>query len=185
MLQVAENMDISHTEIRKAHQGDEKAIAKIYDLVANELYTVCLRYANSPMEAQDFFHDGFLHIISKLSKFNGTGKFKNWARRVLVNFILEEFRKNKKWKYYELDYRYEEDFSYEEELPSTSKEIIHLLQELPEGYRTVFNLYVFEELSHKQIAEKLGISVNTSKTQYHKAKNYLRKLLKKKNYEVA
>ncbi len=178
-------MDISYRDIRKARQGDEKAIGKIYDLLSRELYTVCLRYASSPMEAQDFFHDGFLHIINKLSKFQNKGKFKNWARRVLVNFILEEFRKNKKWKFSELDYRTEQDFSQEAELPNTPKEIVHLLQELPEGYRTVFNLYVFEELSHKEIAEKLGISVSTSKTQYHKAKKHLRKLLKKKNYEMA
>ena len=178
-------MKINDALLNDVKRGKKKAVAELYQLLAPSCYTLCLRYARDTMHAQDLFHDGFLFLLIKLSKFKNKGNFMNWAKKVLLNFILQQIRKNKKIAFISIDDAPEVlSFSQEEvPLPALSPQrIINLLQKLPEGYRLVFNLFVFEEYSHKEIAKVLNISESTSKSQYHKARKFLRKLLKKENY---
>jgi RNA polymerase sigma-70 factor (ECF subfamily) len=136
-----------------------------------------MRYAGSKAEAEDILQESFLKIFFNINDFSGTGSFIGWLRKVAVNTAITHYHKNLKYRYHiEIeDYvsvetgvtSFEEDFF-------TSEELYLVLNELPTGYRMVFNLYAVEGFKHKEIAEMLGIDTNTSKSQYSRAKAVLR-----------
>ncbi len=162
--------------------GKRKAQSELYTRFAPMLYGVCLRYASSRFEAQDMLQEGFIKIFTALSSYERKGSFEGWMKRIAINNALNHIRSKSKQPLFT-------DFSEVENLPdapSGDEEIVQppdketmlrLVQELPQGYRMVFNLYVFEDYSHKDIAEMAGISENTSKTQLMRARNLLQKKL--------
>lgn len=162
--------------------GKRKAQSELYTRFAPMLYGVCLRYASSRFEAQDMLQEGFIKIFTALSSYESKGSFEGWMKRIVINNALNNIRSKSKQPLFT-------DFSEVENLPdapSGDEEIVQppdketmlrLVQELPQGYRMVFNLYVFEDYSHKDIAEMAGISENTSKTQLMRARNLLQKKL--------
>ena len=150
---------------------------ELYNRFAPKMYAVCLRYANNADDAQDLLQEGFIKVYRNLHRFRAEGSFEGWIRRVFVNSSIEHFRK-KAIQLSSVSDKEENtiensDISALESM--AEKDIIRLIQELSPGYRTVFNLYVIEGYSHKEIGEKLGISEGTSKSQLARAKAILQK----------
>lgn len=172
-----------NTLIKSCIGKEPKAMRLLYEMYKAPLFRICLRYGKDRMEAEDFLQDAFVKIIEDLPRFRGEGSFEGWMKRITVNTCLQHLRKRKR-KPYEMEFEdrmggYEET-SFEFETVSRAKLVTMLIQQLPKGYRTVFNLYVVESYSHKEIAEMLNISVGSSKSQLFKAKAMLRKLLEEK-----
>jgi RNA polymerase sigma factor (sigma-70 family) len=159
---------------------DRKAQKELYDKYSRLLLGVCLRYATDRAEAEDILQDSFLKIFFNINDFSGTGSFIGWLRKVAVNTAITHYHKNLKYKYHVEIEEYESvetgAVSFEEDF-YTSDELFMVLNELPTGYRMVFNLYAVEGYKHKEIAEMLGIDTNTSKSQYSRAKAVIREKL--------
>jgi RNA polymerase sigma factor (sigma-70 family) len=161
---------------------ERKAQQVLYDKYSRFLLGVCLRYASDKAEAEDILQDSFLKIFFNIKDFSGTGSFIGWLRKVAVNTAITHYHKNLKFRYHIEIEEYVSDetgvVSFEEDF-FTSDELYKVLNELPTGYRLVFNLYAVEGYKHKEIAEILGIDTNTSKSQYSRAKAVIRAKLEK------
>jgi RNA polymerase sigma-70 factor (ECF subfamily) len=158
-------------------QGDRQMQEELYNRFSGKMYAVCLRYANNADDAQDLLQEGFIKVYRNLHRFRAEGSFEGWIRRVFVNSSIEHFRK-KSLQLSRVSEKEEStigdtDISALDSL--AEKDIIRLVQELSPGYRTVFNLYVVEGFSHKEIADQLGISEGTSKSQLARARTILQK----------
>ena len=144
------------------------------------LLGICLRYASDRQEAEDILQDVMLNVYSNISDYSGTGSFKGWLRKVAVNSAITHYHKNLKYKHHvDIDDYVSAETgidSFEENFYS-AEELYRVLNELPPGYRMVFNMYTIEGYKHREIAEMLNIDVNTSKSQYSRAKAMLRKKL--------
>ena len=153
---------------------------ELYARFAPKMYAVCLRYANNAEDAQDLLQEGFIKVYRNLQHFRAEGSFEGWIRRVFVNTSIEYFRK----KSAKLSMVTEKEESTIEDTDISAlenlaqKDIIKIVQELSPGYRTVFNLYVVEGYSHKEIGNILGISEGTSKSQLARAKAILQRKVK-------
>ena len=162
-------------------QGESSSQKALYERYKIQLFRVCLRYAKDHAEAEDMLQDGFIKIFTDLHQFSFQGPLGAWMRRVVVNVALQHIRKNKRLQVNEdiesVSDQYHTDASVFSNM--NVKALTKLIQQLPDGYRVVFNMYVIEGYSHKEIAEQLNIQVNTSKSQLSKAKATLRKMLEK------
>ncbi len=159
-----------------AIQGDEKAFRAIYDMLSGKMYSLCLRYAGNAYDANDFFQEGIIRVYKNLSAFKGAGSFEGWARKIFVNTCLDLIKNKQKAVFDELDENLRVTSGEIQGLEKLSQtELLKMIQQLPNGYRTVVNLYLVEEYNHKQIAEMLGISEGTSKSQLSRAKTLLQK----------
>jgi RNA polymerase sigma factor (sigma-70 family) len=171
-------MMISDQElIRKCLKGHAKSQKMLFERYAPKMLGVVARYFQSMDEAQDALQDGFIKVFAKLEDFGGRGSFEGWIRRIMVNTSINLLRKNLKHSYHvDIDDIQEavEDKNQTYDHLST-QDMLQMVQEMPPGYRTVFNLYEIEGYHHNEIAEQLGISINTSKSQLLKAREYLRK----------
>jgi RNA polymerase sigma factor (sigma-70 family) len=159
--------------------GERKAQHDLYRKYAPLMYGVCLRYAGNVEEAEDILQEGFIKVFSKIASFRKEGSFEGWIRRIFVNTAIEHYRK----KIYLQPISEHQENTVEGKYLSVldklgEKDIIKLVQQLSPGYRTVFNMYVVEGYTHKQIAEELGISEGTSKSQLSRAKMILQELVK-------
>jgi len=151
----------------------------LYDKFSRKMMGVCLRYCDNTEEAEDVLQNGFVTVFQKIESYKGTGSLEGWVRKVIVNTALTNIRKNKNLK---LNIELE---SVEYMLPSSNhitqniaaKDLLKIIQTLPTGFKTVFNLYAIEGYSHKEIGDMLGITEGTSKSQYSRAKAYLQKLI--------
>ncbi len=150
---------------------------------------ICMRYTRDSDQAMDIVQDGFIKVFNSLERYTGIGSFEGWMRRIIVNLCIDRFRRLKR-DFVLLDdntalENYEEDIDEEENEDDneiyniTQEQIIEAMQQLSPAYRTVFNLYVFENYSHQDIAEALEISIGTSKSNYAKARKNMKKLLTK------
>lgn len=156
------------------HAGAQQLL---FDRYSKKMMGVCLRYVSNYEEAQDILQESFIKVFQKISSYEGKGSLDGWIRRIIINTALDHFRKNK-------DYRFQQEISEEEHAIATEmnvmeniqvKELLTIIQALPAGFRTVFNLYAVEGFSHKEIGEMLGISESTSKSQYSRARMHLQK----------
>ena len=165
--------------VKKCIEGDNRAQKKLFDLFAPKLFGVCLRYMKGHNLAQDTLQDGFVKIFTKLSDYNGKGSFEGWMRRIVVNTCLDQLRKDQKLKVNtpidDVSFLVKDNHWIEEEL--TAKDLLKLVESLPDGYCVVFNMFAIEGYSHKEIAEQMNISENTSKSQFSRAKSHLRRKL--------
>ena len=169
--------------IKACKRGSPKAQKWIYERYAPKMFGVCRRYVKSLEDAEDVLVEGFYKVLTKIEQYGGNGSFEGWIRRIMVNEALMFLRKNNPLKNaVELEHIdiEENTTSIVEELKT--QDILKLLNELPTGYRTVINLYVVEGYKHREIAEQMGISINTSKSQLILAKRRLKELLEKQNY---
>lgn len=166
--------------IKGCARHERKAQQLLYDRYSPFLLGVCLRYAADRAEAEDILQDSFLKVFFNIRKFSGTGSFTGWLRKIAVNTAITHYHRNLKFRHYvEIDeYVSTEtgDKGFEEE-QFTADELHIVLNELPAGYRLVFNLYAIEGYKHKEIAKMLRIDTNTSKSQYSRAKAALREKL--------
>jgi RNA polymerase sigma factor (sigma-70 family) len=153
-----------------------KAQKALFDIYAPKLYVVCLRYLKDQMRAQDVLQDTFVKIFAHIGNYKSEGAFEGWLKRIAVNVCLDQLRKDKKLLTdvslddvsHKLAYQ---DYSAEKLM---ADDLLKLVQALPDGYRTVFNLFAIEGFSHQEIAQQLSISESTSKTQYLRARAYLK-----------
>jgi RNA polymerase sigma-70 factor (ECF subfamily) len=150
---------------------------ELYNRFSGKMYAVCLRYANNADDAQDLLQEGFIKVFRNLHRFRAEGSFEGWIRRVFVNSSIEHFRKKSvelsKVSDKEENTIEDQDISALDQL--AERDIVKLIQDLSPGYRTVFNLYVVEGYSHKEIGDLLGISEGTSKSQLARARSILQK----------
>lgn len=165
--------------IKECLKNNSLAQRMLYDKLGPKMMGVCLRYMGNMEEAQDVLQDGFVKVFEKLGAYSGTGSFEGWVRRIFVNTALDALRKNKNLKHQtqieEVAYSLKtNDFIVESLM---AEDLMNLLHKLPIGYKTVFNLYVIEGYSHKEIAEQLEITISTSKSQFSRAKAMLRDLI--------
>ncbi len=167
-------------------KSDRKFQELLYKKFAGKMYSVCLRYAGEQNSAQDILQDGFVKVYTNICKFRSEGSFEGWVRRIFVNTSLEFIRK-KANLYVAQEPDANSMVNYDENgLQKLMKEdIMELIQSLSTGYRTIFNLYVVEGFSHKEIAEMLNISEGTSKSQLARARYILKERLETKmNYNT-
>jgi len=163
--------------------GDNEARRELYTRFGGRLLSICLRYAGDRASAEDLLHDCFIKVFAAFDRFTwrGEGSLRAWMERIAVNVSLEALRHKRRLHYPttvdRLPERYEEPTSDEMEAISFG-ELRRLIAELPDGYRTIFNLYCIEEYSHKEIAERLGISEKTSSSQLFRAKALLARRIK-------
>lgn len=177
-------MNVSSTPnthlIESCIKGERKSQKQLYELYSPKMFALCLRYAKHQMDAEDILQEGFVKLFNNLDRFRGDGSFDGWVRRIFVNTAIEHIRRKNlnttqddglehtvaDRQYSALDRMYEKD-------------LIRSSKILSEGYRTVFNLYAVEGYSHKEIAQQLGITESTSKSQFSRAKALLRSMLQK------
>jgi RNA polymerase sigma-70 factor (ECF subfamily) len=173
-----------HDLIEGCLLGNPVMQKKLYDKYAPKMYGICLRYAANTEDAKDILQDGFVKVFINLSKFKAAGSFEGWMRRIFVNTAIEHYRR--KNQLYAISENQEEnipnkDISALDEL--AAEDIIRLISELPNGYRTVFNLFAVEGYSHKEIATMMNISEGTSKSQYARAKAWLQEKIGNRNQD--
>ncbi len=162
--------------------ADNTSRRMLYERYGGTLMAICLRYMADREEAEDVLHDGLLHIFQSIGQFSyqGEGSLKAWLCRVMTNEALNALRKRNRQLAQEVPLEEVPDCEDEADcdaLDIPTQELMRMVQELPDGYRTVFNLYVFEEKSHKEIGSLLGISEHTSSSQFYRAKCILIKKL--------
>ena len=160
-------------------EGNRRMQEEMYRRLSPRMYAVCLRYAGNAEEAEDILQEGFIKVFKKLDSFRREGSFEGWVRRIFVNTAIEHFRR----KRYLMPVTEKEENTIEGKYVSVlddlaEKDILALVQELSPGYRTVFNMYVVEGYTHKEIADMLGISEGTSKSQLSRAKVILQNMVR-------
>ncbi|MCQ2160203.1 MAG: RNA polymerase sigma factor [Bacteroidales bacterium] len=163
-------------------KGDRRAQKKLYDSLAPKMFALCIRYMGDRESAADVLQDGFVTLFSKLDTFSGEGSFEGWVRRIFVNTALMSLRKNDILR---------NTKELEDAAPVVSeassalddigyKELMAMVASLPTGFRTVFNMYVIEGFSHKDIADALGISEATSRSQLLRGRTMLQDMIRKR-----
>lgn len=152
---------------------ERQAQKELYEKYKNTLFVLCFKYCNDKTEAEDILHDVFIEIFSKIKNFKGNGSFEGWMKRIAINTTIDFFKKKSKIKFVdELIINDTPDEDFEESI--SMQTLLKFIQELPPQYRLVFNLYVLDEFSHKEIAEKFNISESTSKSNLHRARQILK-----------
>jgi RNA polymerase sigma factor (sigma-70 family) len=179
-LNLQSNLNITDSDLIKGClENDRRMQQELYNRFAPKMYGVCLRYTGNGDDAQDVLQDGFVKVFRKLDSFRSEGSFEGWIRRVFVNTAIEHFRR----KHYMQPVTEREENTLESKTLTaldglSEKDILKLVQQLAPGYRAVFNLYVVEGYSHKEIAEMLDITEGTSKSQLSRAKVILQDMIK-------
>lgn len=160
-------------------KGDRAAQEQLYRLTASEMLGVCLRYTPDQAEAEDILQTGFVRVFSNLERFEQKGVFHSWIRRIMVNTAIEAYRRRQRISAMStIDEQLEDRLPAPEQAPMEYTDLVHLIQQLPDGYRMVFNMYVMEGYSHREISQALEISENTSKSQLSRARDWLKKRIK-------
>jgi len=162
--------------IKKCVENDREAQLKIYQLFSPVLYGLCLKYMRNEDDAKDVFQEAFVIAFQKIGQYKFEGSFEGWIKRIFINKLLETLKKKKKDVLF-LDV-FDTDVIEEEELelaPIEQEKLLEYIQELPDQYRMVFNLFVFEKMKHKEIAKLLKITEGTSKSNLNRAKSILKK----------
>lgn len=159
--------------------NDARYQKELYRRYCNAMMGVCVRYAPTVQDAEDLLQDSFIKVFKKIHTFEGKGSLAGWVKRVVVNTCLQFFRDNKNLNMYvELsESNFTEEVSFDVLNEMNVEDLKRKIQSLPDGFRVVFNMYAIEGFSHKEIAEKLKISVGTSKSQLSRARTYLQKLI--------
>lgn len=163
--------------IQACKQQERKAQKLLYDRYSAKMLGICRRYVKNSADAEDVMIEGMFKIMTKINQYSGNGSFEGWMRRVIVNESLMYLRKahNFNMTVEITNIEIKSQLTVEDQL--AAEDILKLMEKLPTGYRTVFNLYVIEGYKHREIAELLGISINTSKSQLILAKKRMQSLV--------
>jgi RNA polymerase sigma factor (sigma-70 family) len=174
--------------VEECLKGKRHAYKLLYNRYAVKMLGVCMRYVKNQDEAEDILQEGFVKVFTKMETYKNTGPLEAWIRRIMVNTALLQIRNRIKPEIErEINHYYSITENIEDENEScwetiTSEDLFKMIQSLPDGYRTVFSLYVVDEYSHKEIGALLGISESTSKSQLSRARILLKKMIVK-NYK--
>ncbi len=166
--------------IEACKRSERSAQRRLYDFLSPKMFPLCLRYMGDRDSAEDILQEGFVTLFTKLDSFTGEGSFEGWARKIFVNTALMSLRRTDALKLSD-DLETAWGVSSENESAVQTmgyKELMGLISQLPAGFRTVFNMYVIEGYSHKEIAGMLGISEATSRSQLQRARMMLQKKIK-------
>ncbi len=168
-----------HELVKGCLNGDAAFQRILYKRYAGKMLIVCLRYAKSREEAEDVLQEGFITVFEKLNQFKMQGSFEGWIRRIMVNKSIENYRKvTRLYQLMDVD-DVEDTFVGPDDVAGNidTKDLLNMIHQLPPVYKMVFNLYVFEGMSHKEIADTLNIAIGTSKSNLSDARNILKKKL--------
>lgn len=165
--------------LRREHTAQQQ----LFDQYSSKMYALCYRYVRHAMEAEDILVTAFTKVFERIGQFKGEGSFEGWIRRIMVNEALTYLRKSRAM-YLETELEQADRQPDYNKLSDhlEAEDLMNMIQELPAGYRLVFNMYAIDGYSHKEIAEQLGISENTSKSQLSRARVYLQKLLTERDW---
>ena len=174
-------MDVSSIIIKNCIRGQRESQTELYRLYAPVMFVVCQRYANSREDAEDILQEGFVKVFINLKQYRGEGSIEGWMRRIFINCALQKYRSQTSLHLVPLDDHHENAHFYDEAITTQLgvKELICLVQLLPAASRMVFNLHVFEGMKHSEIAQQLGISEGTSKSNLFDARKQLQKAVLK------
>lgn len=168
--------------IEKCIQKDRKAQKLLFDRYSGFLLGVSMRYARNVPEAEDILQDAMVKIYQHMEDYSHRGSFTGWMKTVVVNTAINHYHREKKHAWH-LDIEEVNETDVEGNLPEncafTREELLGVIRSLPAGYRLIFNLYAIEGYKHREIAEMLGIDINTSKSQYSRARGWIRARLEK------
>jgi len=162
-----------HQLLRDCIAGDRKAQQELYNLYAPWVYAICLRYMGNSDDAKDMLQDTMVKFFQKAGEFRFQGSLEGWVKRIGVNSCLDQLKRNKAKFTMDIDNAIGISGDVNAAQPLETKDLLRLLGSLPEGYRTVFNLFAIEGFTHAEIADLLNISENTSKSQLFKARKWL------------
>lgn len=177
--------------IKKCKQADASAQRILYERYSGKMMLVCLRYASCREDAEDIFQEAFIKVLNNIKNFKAIGSFEGWMRKIFIHHAINHYR-NLKSASFVFD---ENVLIIDENIPEIEvdesdislENLTQMIQSLPEGYRMVFNMYVIDGLTHQEIADQLKISVGTSKSQLHKARQILKEKVisfRKKNTKI-
>ena len=161
--------------------NDTKAQGELYKLFSSKLFSVCLKYSKNYVEAEDNLQDAFLTIFNKIDQYKNKGSFEGWLKRITINTVLQRYRNEKVFDIINENVAEEVEVEIDENDVSLDY-LLKIIQELPDRYRLVFNLYVLDGYSHKEIAEMLNISIGTSKSNLARARQILKDTIQ--NYKA-
>jgi RNA polymerase sigma factor (sigma-70 family) len=161
--------------------GHRQSQNHLYAILMPKMFGVCLRYSKNREEAEEILQEGFIRVFEYMHQYNFAGSFEGWVRKIMVNCALQKYRSKKQMHaVINIDDTAVEPASNEEILSKLgTKELLEMVQKLSPAYRMVFNLYVFEGMKHREIAEHLGISEGTSKSNLSDARSFLQKAINK------
>ncbi|MFV0565805.1 MAG: RNA polymerase sigma factor [Flavobacteriaceae bacterium] len=162
--------------INGCKKNDTKAQSELYQLFSGKLFALCLKYSRNYAEAEDHLQDAFLTIFEKINQFKNKGSFEGWLKRIAVNTVLQQYRKEKVYDITQEDTLEDVEVEVDEENISMQY-LLKIIQELPDRYRLVFNLYVLDGYSHKDISEMLNITIGTSKSNLARARYILKETI--------
>ena len=168
--------------VNECLKGNSRAQKALFDKFAPKMFSVCLRYMKNTEKAEDALQDGFIKVFVNLLNYNNSGVLEGWIRRIIVNTCLDELKKNKKLllnvSVEEVEYKLESNDFVQEQM--MADDLMKLIQDMPAGYRVIFNMFAIEGYAHQEIATQLGISESTSKSQYLRARAYLKNRIDKR-----
>ena len=183
-----EKLDINNADdamliVKGCVKNDRKYQQILYNQTFSKMIGACMRYSSDYDEAKDYVQEGYVKVFDRIGSYQPTGSLVSWIKRIIVNNLIDSLRKKAKFKFSDIDDMQIDSADDSDEVleriarkEQNAGRIVELLQKLSPMYRTVFNMYVVEELSHNQIAERLGISVGTSKSNLAKAKMRLKQM---------
>ena len=172
-------------QIEKCKKGDRSAQQQLFNRFAPKMMAVCRRYLSNKTDAEEVLIAGFLNVFSRIGQFRHEGSFEGWIRKIMVNEALGFLRKKRSlFLFSELDGAVIEQESILPDIGLHMEDLLEMIASLPDGYRTVFNLYAIEGYSHQEIAELLGIEESTSKSQLSRARDLLRQRLEKTEKKI-
>jgi RNA polymerase sigma factor (sigma-70 family) len=167
--------------VEECVRGNQRAQKTLFERFAPKMLAVCQRYAKDIDEAEDILQDGFVKVFLKLGAFKQQGSLEGWIRRIMVNTALDQIRKNGRLlgdtDVDSVEFKLDSNDYIVEGL--MAEDLMKLVMSMPDGYKTVFNLFAIEGYSHAEIAEMLGVNESTSKSQYSRARAYLRERIEK------
>ncbi|NJY61532.1 RNA polymerase sigma factor [Salinimicrobium sp. CDJ15-81-2] len=170
--------------IRKCKKQDIKAQEELYKMFAHRLFPVCLKYSASYQQAEDNMQDSFLMIFKSMSQYRNKGSFEGWMKRIVINTCLQKYRTQTVFEIIREDHYKEPEIEIDEDEVSVDY-LLEIIQQLPARYRQVFNLYVLDGHSHKEIAEIMNISTGTSKSNLARARMILKEKIESSLYKSA
>ena len=170
--------------IKKCQKQDIKAQEQLYRLFANKLFAVSLKYSSSYQQAEDNLQDAFLMIFKKIGQYKDKGSFEGWMKRVVINTALQKYRKQSVFEIVREDHLREPEIEIDEDTVSVDY-LLKIIQELPDRYRQVFNLYGLDGYSHKEISDILSITTGTSKSNLARARMILKEKIEASNQNGA
>lgn len=176
------NLPLLVTDCKAGKPGAQKAL---YELFAGKMFAICLRYASDKMSAEDILQNGFIKIFKNMDSFKELGALEGWMRKIMVNTAIEHYRKTARMhRVTEITPELEEPVAPSVLDALQLNDLLHLIEKLPDGYRLVFNMHIIEGYSHKEIADKLGITEGGSKSQLSRARQILKAALIKREEAV-